>query len=162
MGKTYCNAYGQFSQLLSAKSEIYFEEIKKNCEVDSVKKEFYELCKCIVDIALNAKKCKPEDNQVQAVFSEMDINIAKNKVIEFVRVYEIKDSKNFLNAVEDIYPYAIEWDDKRGTCAVVFDEKEKSKRDLSRIGGYYSFTQLPNNIWNEIKDEILEELKQDK
>lgn len=145
MGKTYLNAYDQFSQVLNTKTDDYFDEVKKICEANSVKVDFYELCKYIVDIGLNIKKTK--DNHVQALFSDTDINITKNKAIEFIAIYVIKDFDKFLRAVEEIYPYATELEDERETSAVIFDKKETSKWNSPSVGSYYSFTQLPNDIW---------------
>lgn len=158
MGKRYSNAYEQFNQELSIRTKRCFNEIKKICEIDSAKKDLFELCKSIVDIGLNSKKWKTEDNQVQAIFLDTDINIAKEKVIEFVEKYKINELESFFDSVEELYHYTTEWRDKRATSVVLFDKAGVSKWDSQRTGVYFSFSKLPDDIWNKIKEDIMEEL----
>lgn len=120
---------------------------------------FYELCSKFTDISLNAPKAPdPKTCEVRACFQFTDINIAKAAFAEYVDTHQLKDIEGLLEAVRLMHPFAVAWDDPRSKSGMVRPEGY----DWNSIfaGKYHNFCQLPDEIWDQIKDEIQKEMTQ--
>ena len=156
MGETFKNAYDKFTKkLIQNKSEKYVE-MQEICTKSEALRDFYYVCKAVTDISLNSKKIILEGDNVQGVFQEEDINGAKLKVVEFFMTYHIREIEYFVDVIEEMYPYAIEWDEKRVIRGNIYGEQSA----LGRCGKMYSFYYIPKDIWKELRLEFITELKE--
>lgn len=119
---------------------------------------FYELCSKFTDISLNApKKADSKTCEVQVCFLFSDINVAKSAFQIYVRDNELTDVEGILEAVHLMHPFSVGWDDSRNKGGMVRPENYDWKPGFA--GKYYNFCELPNETWEQIKDEILKEMK---
>lgn len=117
---------------------------------------FYELCSKFTDISLNAPKtADPKTCDVQACFQFTDINVAKAAFKDFVSKNGISDINGLLEAIHLMHPFSVAWDDPRSKGGMVRPENYDWKPGFA--GKYHNFCQLPEDIWNQIKDEIMKE-----
>lgn len=119
---------------------------------------FYELCSVFSNISLNALKwADPKTCDVQASFQYADIDKAKSAFKSYIAENELTDIVGLLDAVGQMYGFAVAWDDSRAKSGVIYPEGFDWQTRF--FGKYYNFCELPSNIWQKIKDEILEEMK---
>ena len=119
---------------------------------------FYELCSTFSDIGLNAPKWPdPKTCNVQASFQFKDIDNAKAAYKEYVAERQLTDYNGILDAVGLMHRYAVAWDDPRSKDGIVRPENYDWKPGIA--GKHYNFCALPDDIWEKVKAEILEELK---
>ena len=117
---------------------------------------FYELCSKFCDISLNAPKYVDSKTcDVQASFQLADIKKAKVALNSYLNEHGLRDIEGILNAIGLMYRFAVAWDDSRAKSTVV--QPEGYYRNASFFGKYYDFCVLPDDIWGQIKTEILNE-----
>ena len=127
-----------------------------NSETECNASAFYELCSKFSDISLNAPKAVDTKTcNVQASFQFIDINAAKAAFQEFVRKNELTDIAGLLEAIHMMHPFSVAWDDPRSRGGMIRSEKYDWK--LGFVGKHYNFCELPEEIWNQIKDDIMKE-----
>ena len=115
---------------------------------------FYELCSKFTDVSLNVpKKVNPKTCNVQACFQFSDINTAKSAFKTFVRDNDLIDIEGLLEAIHLMHPFSVAWDDPRSKGGIV--RPENYNRKPGYAGKYYNFCGLPDENWNQIKDEIM-------
>ncbi len=132
-----------------------FIEFLKNM-ADQNASGFYELCSKFTDISLNAPKiADPKTCEVQGCFQFSDINAAKSAFQTYVRDNGLTDIEGTIEAVHLMHPFSVAWDDPRNKGGMVRPENYDWKPGFA--GKYHSFCELPDDIWNQIKCEILEE-----
>lgn len=124
-------------------------------EVEEIRAtEFFEFCKKFSDISLNAqRKIIPGTSDVQGLFRDEDIDVAKNATKKYVEEWHIGDVGLLLEFVYKMHSSAVEWNDNRGTYGSVFQE---SNGRGPRLGKLYDFARIPKEIWNQTEKEILD------
>lgn len=119
---------------------------------------FYELCSVFSDICLNAPKWADlKTCDVQASFQYADIDKAKAAFKGYLAENGLTDVAGLLDAVGQMHGLALAWDDSRATSAVIHPEGFDWQAGF--FGKYHNFCELPSDIWQKIKDEILEEMR---
>ena len=119
---------------------------------------FYELCSVFSDISLNApKQADPKTCEVQAVFQRDDIDKAKAAFKSFIAETGLKDIAGLLDAIGEMQRLAVAWDDPRAKSGVIHPEGFSWQTGF--FGKYHIFCELPCEIWQKIREEILEEMK---
>lgn len=119
---------------------------------------FYELCSAFSDISLNAPKWSdPQNCDVQASFQYADIDKAKVVFKGYIAETGLADIAGVLEAVGQMHRLAVAWDDPRVISEVVHPEGFNWQPGF--WGKYDNFCELPKDIWQKIKMEILEEMK---
>ena len=117
--------------------------------------EFYELCSAFADISLNAPKLADSKTcDVQACFQYKDIEDAKVQFNNYVKKNELKDIGGILDAIGYMHSFAVAWDDPREKSGIVHPDGYDWNSAFA--GKYYNFCELPDDIWQKIKNEILE------
>ena len=152
--------YIELSQKIEEKQITSQETIDfVNNTKDHNASDLYELCSKFADIGLNApKKADPKTCDVQSCFQFSDINAAKSAFSAFVSDNDICDIEGLLETVQLMHPFAVAWDDPRPKGGMVRPEGYDWKPGFA--GKYHNFCQLPDEIWEQIKDEILKEMMQ--
>jgi len=110
---------------------------------------FYELCRKFVDVGLNSDKRKIKSLEISAVFDYGDLVAAKNATIDFIHKNGITDIVSFLEILNTRYPQAMDPSDPRQKTAAYMDESY-------RFGKFFSFSQLPDDVFHEIIRDISE------
>lgn len=114
---------------------------------------FYELCKHFVEIALNAPRIRKEGTcDVAGSFQFADIEKAKKAAKKYMTDHSLSDAEGLMDAVEMMYEYAVEFDDKRKSGIV---RPEGYDYQPGFAGIYYNFAQIPDDIWVDIKRETI-------
>lgn len=120
--------------------------------------DFYELCSTFSDISLNAPKwADPKTCNVEASFQFADIDRAKTAFKSYIAETGLTDVVGVLEAVGQMHRLAVAWDDPRSKSGMVHPEGFNWQPGF--WGMYHNFTELPDDIWQKIKDEIMEEMK---
>ena len=114
--------------------------------------QFQNLCQKFLDVALNAQKVKTEDGKLAGVFQYADIDIAKFSTIEFIHSYKIQDIDMLLKIIESEYSESGDPGDKRQKSG--FLREENINGSFGYTGTLYLFTQISDDVFNKIKDEI--------
>lgn len=121
---------------------------------------FYELCSKFCDISLNAPKWfDPKTCDVQASFQFTDIEEAKAALNSYLNSHSLSDIEGILDAIGLMYRFAVAWGDPRAKSTVVQAEgyDRNSPFFAPFFGKYHNFCELPDDIWERIKTEILNE-----
>lgn len=144
-----------FYQYFECIKDEFGEELRSLVEDDD-KSELFELCTFYSKIGLNAPKIVDENTcEVKASFQFSDINLAVERTVDFILVHGIKDVGEFMNFIRRMHCFAT--DDSVSTTALI-----KSK-DYNYSGGFFgryiNFAQLPDDIFDQIKDRIIKETK---
>ena len=140
------NAKNQFYSLLN--DRIKNGLVKEVSKIQYYDSGFYELCKSYADIGLNSSKKLAEDNYtIEACFHDSDFNKTVDETKQYIDIHDIKDIDDFFDAIRSMHSYAIDTDDtraKRGICW------KNSNNNDPRLGMYIVFSQLPDDIFDEI------------
>ncbi len=142
---------------ISSKEFIDFILSSQKQEPEENTSEFYEVCSKFSDISLNAPKFVDHKTcDVQASFQFTDIDIAKVHFKNFMRDKELNDVEGVLDAIGIMHRFAVAWDDPRVKSGIVHPEGY----DWTPVfaGKYHNFCELPEDIWQRIRSEIIEEL----
>jgi len=119
---------------------------------------FYELCSNFSDISLNAPKwADPKTCDVQASFQYVDIHKAKKAFKSYIAENGLTDIAGILDVVGQMHRFAVAWNDSRAKSGVVHPEGFNWQPGF--FGKYHNFCELPSDIWEKIKCEIIEEMK---
>lgn len=147
---------------ISTSNENFYNSIKQHQkDVDAVfgtainieDTEFYELCKKFSDIGLNAPKSVIEGTcNVQAYFQEDDINIAISETVDYIKRWEITEIDLFLELICNMHSLAVDWDETRTKSAVV--KSSNHQYNGGYFGEFYCFSELPQEIFNELCSDI--------
>lgn len=120
--------------------------------------KFYELCSAFSNISLNAPKwADPKTCEVQASFQYIDIDKAKSALKDYIVETGLSDIEGLLGAVGQMHRLAVAWDDPRVKSGVVHPEGFNWQPGF--FGKYHNFCELPTDMWQKIRDEILEEIR---
>ena len=151
------NAEQQFHQILN--DHINKGVVAENLEIDfSENTDFYELCKRFADVGLNAPNWKSEDGlQIEASFQFEDMDNAVNGTIDFIQKYKIANTDALFEIIRVMHPHAVEWEDKHSRSATTW--KNDNNRYAPRVGNYTVFSQLPEDVFNQIKEAVIKGMK---
>ncbi len=142
---------------ISSKEFIDFFLSCQKQEPEGNTSEFYEVCSKFSDISLNALKFVDHKTcDVQASFQFTDINNAKVHFKNFMRDKELNDVEGVLDAIGMMHRFAVAWDDPREKSGIVPPEGYDWTPGFA--GKYHNFRELPEDIWQKIRNEIIEEL----
>ncbi len=134
----------------------FFLSCQKQEPEDNIS-EFYELCSKFSDISLNAPKFVDRKTcDVQASFQFTDIDNAKLHFKNFMRDKELDDVEGVLDAIGIMHRFAVAWDDPREKSGIVQPEGYDWMPGFT--GKYHNFCELPEDIWQKIRNELIEEL----
>lgn len=112
---------------------------------------FFELCQRFLDVALNAEKVIDESGKLVGVFQYSDINTAKQATREFLSTHPIVDMDSFFAILEQYYPLSISPDEHRQKAGFY---KEKNETCVGYAGTLYDFTQISDDIYKKIAEDI--------
>ena len=119
---------------------------------------FYELCSKFADIPLNSLKWSNSGTcDVSACFQTADIRIAKDAFKKYISEKKLIDFEGVLETIRIMHSLAVAWDDPRSKYGIVKPENKDSNYGFA--GKFYYFCELPSDIWNEIRDEIISEMR---
>ena len=113
--------------------------------------DYYEICQSFLDIALNAPIIRNDDGTLSGVFQYKDIDIAKQKTLDFLQKYNISNLDEFFKILENNYPYSASPSDNRRKSGMIKDEKFSS---FGYMGTLYFFNHINDNIYSEIIKDI--------
>jgi|GEM_PF-5127485 len=147
------NAEEQFYQIL--KDHIAKGVVADNLEIGfNGNVDFYELCKMYADVGLNAPKWKSKDGlHIEASFQFEDMDRVVDTTVAFIKQYEITNTDSLFEIIRVMHPYAVEWNDNRPRSTTTL--KDDSNRYTPRVGNYTVFSQLPEDLFNEIKEAVI-------
>lgn len=120
---------------------------------DEVFQDFYELCSDYSHISINAEKIQVDTRTLGCIPSEIDIDIAVSNTIGFISDYEINKIEALLELIHKLHPFAIKHEDEKNQSGLV-----RNDSNSGFYGVYYTFNELPDKTWEEVKKKILEEL----
>lgn len=133
------------------------EELEQLLDSDDKKDEFYSLCKKFSEISLNAPKFKdPKTGNVEGCFQYDDIDCAKEATMEFVKKYDIQNFDAFMESIHRLHGHTVDCYDNRAKSGFV--QTDSSNYNGGFFGIYYNFQCLPDDIWETICAEIIEEI----
>lgn len=112
---------------------------------------YYELCQSFLDVALNAPIIKNENGSLSGVFQHMDIDVAKEKAVAFIRDNNITDIDRFFEILDREYPFSAAPDDTRRKSGMV---QEQGTGYNGYIGTLYFFTHISNNVYSDMVADI--------
>lgn len=118
---------------------------------------FYELCSKFSDISLNAiKKVDPKTCDVQACFQFKDSDVAKAAFKKYTAEKKLSDYEGILDAIGLVHWLAVAWDDPRQKSGLI----QPQGRELGSpfYGKYHNFCELPEDVWKQIRAEIVNEM----
>ena len=118
---------------------------------------YFELCQSFLDIALNAQKFKNKAGGLSGCFQYKDINIAKQKAVDFLCTYHIKNVEAFFALLKKYYTLTASSDDKRQKYAYCMAE---NLHFPGYAGMFYDFTHISNDVFKKIVSEIKESFSQ--
>lgn len=140
-------------------SDFPSEEIKKLVIEIGEKTNFFELCALFANISLNSKKILGENGiDVYGYFNDKDVEIAVNAVNDFIEKKAIKKTDDFLESIQIMHRLAVMTSDNRQKSGMT-TSKEWGTGLLS-YGVYYSFCELPDDVWERIRIRIKEQIKE--
>ena len=122
-------------------------------EGDEIFHDFYELCSDYSHISINAEKYKVDTKTIGCIPSEFDIDIAVSNTISFISNYKIDKIEVILELIHELHPFAIKHDDEKNQSGLV-----RNDSNTGFYGVYYTFKELPDKTWEEVKKRLLEEL----
>lgn len=123
---------------------------------DNLDCEYYELCQSFLDIALNAPKILDDSGNLTGLFQYADIDIAKEKAIAFLTKFSIRDIDEFFYILDIQYPFSLSPDDTRQKSAMIRNDNANYR---GYIGTFYSLTQICNDVYSNIVDDIKKTLQ---
>lgn len=136
-------------------SEEKSDELSVILQNEEGQDDFWNLCKSYAEIGLNAPKHRvPGTCEVQGVFQYTDVDNARDNTVNFIRKYGIKDKDKFFEFVKKLYIHAVEFNDTRHSGLVA----PETTSMYGYAGTYYNFAQLPDDIFDRIKTDSLNEL----
>ena len=146
---------------ISNSLERFINEVKTNEQIKEMKiydalvsncDDFYHVCEKFADIGLNAPKYRvPGTCDVQGCFQFEDIRKAKEIAKKFYIEMDIQDVNEYLLAIENVYTYAVDFNDTR--CQGGMVKPENANCSYGLFGKYYNFAEVPNDIWRDIVEE---------
>lgn len=110
---------------------------------------FYELCQKFADIALNAPKSF-DGGRLSGVFQFDDIEIAKSATAEFIKTHNISNVNYLLDIIKKMHSTSVDDIDSRQKAGVV-----PSTEPGPVAGTYYVLSQIPDDVFEDIKKDIL-------
>lgn len=151
--------------MMKYKNQFYSRVIKENpnTEIAKLLQEnddcgYYEVCQSFADVALNAMIIKNDDSSLSGMFKHVDIDIAKEKAVQFIKNNGITDIDNFFEVLEHEYPFSVAPDDTRRKSGMV---QEKGTGYYGYIGTLYFFDRISNNVYSDIVTEIKKQLNEE-
>lgn len=149
-------------RISNSKEQFYYSLIEnktlKNMEFFDILKEkymdFYDVCERFADISLNAPKHRVSGTcDVQWCFQFKDIEKAKSVAKVFYDDNSLNCVDEYMLAIRIMYRLAVDFNDSRCLGGIIKSENADS---LGYIGTYYNFTEMPENIWEDVEKETKE------
>ena len=116
--------------------------------------EFFEVNKLFGYIATNAiKHIDNEDGNVKGVFKLVDIENAIQSFFMFCIKYEIEDKETLLQIIKYMHSWSIEHNETN-TGLVMPNIYNDFKNSHIQVGQYVNLTEIPEEIWDKIVENI--------
>lgn len=138
--------------------DVDCDEMKKLISDITQKEELFYVCEKVALIGINAPKMRVEGTtHVSACFQYKDIDIAVESVIAFICKYKIKNIDGLLDLIEKLHMFAVNNENSNKAHATIFNDSSSI-----RLGEFHTFSELPGDVWNEIKMYIKECIQDEK
>ena len=143
--------YQNFYNALS-RFELESIELKDRITDTEFKLKLFDVCEKMALIGINAPKMRVEGTtHVRGCFQYKDIDIAVKSVIGLILEYKIENVDELLSVIEAIHMFAVNEENSNKVHATVYTDNSSI-----RFGEYHTFSELPDDIWNNIKMYIKE------
>ncbi len=138
---------------------VNFANTNKTNDMNENTSGFFELCSKFVDISLNAIKFPdPITCEVKDVFLDTDINSAKAAFKEYTTNHTLSDIDGILEVIKIMHMYAVLDGDTRTKSATITPKTSTFNSQVGYVGKYHNFCIIPNDLWDEICQQIKAEL----
>ena len=147
-------------KIKNSKEQFYYamekNEILKHMKIFDILKNkylsFYDICAQFVNISLNSSKTVISGTYVvQGYFHSEDINIAKRAAKAFYDENSLQSIDEYMKSIKIMYRFAVDFNGSR--CTTGFVQSENSVSSYGIFGKYYSFKEMPKDIWEKVEKE---------